>query len=182
MSKLPFDKQVAMEVLFTGHGPTTFKGVVHNLSRSKLPELMLENAEMPGVILDGADLQKAWLKDSNLFGARLVLADLHEAYLSGVDLRNCKLNNANLINANLRGADLRGAELTRAKLQGAQLNDAQIDGAEQLAYVASLYEVSGLTDDMRSVLKEHHPRLFRKPPDPEDDPYNFMFAPSSPGS
>ena len=182
MKKLPVDRQFAMQVLFTGHGPATFKGHNHDLSQASLPELMLENAEMPGVILDGANLQKAWLKGSNLYGARMVLADLHEAELSGADLRNCKLNNANLINANLRGADLRGADLTRTKLQGAQLNDAQIDGAEQLAYVASLYEASGLTDDMRSVLKEHNPMLFRKPPDPEDDPDNFMLAPSSPGS
>ena len=173
MKKLPVDRQFAMQVLFTGHGPTTFKGHNHDLSQASFPELMLENAEMPGVILDGADLQKAWLKDSNLFGARLVLADLHEAYLSGVDLRNCKLNNANLINANLRGADLRGADLTRTKLQGAQLNDAQIDGTEQLANVKSLYETRGLPAEIESELVERRSLLFRKPAKPEDDPNNF---------
>lgn len=170
MSKLPFEKQVAMEVLFKGHGPTTFKGVIHNLSRSELPELMLENAEMPGVILDGADLQKSWLKGSNLCGARLVQADLHEANLSGADLRNCLLVQTNLMNATLMGADLRGANLTRAKLQGAQIDDIQIDGVDQLAYVASLYKTVGLTDAMMSALKRRNPGLFRKPSKPEDDP------------
>ncbi len=173
MSKLPFEKQVAMEVLFKGHGPTTFKGIVHNLSRSELPELMLENAEMPGVILDGADLQKAWLKDSNLRGSRFVLADLHEANLSGADLRDCLMVQTNLMNATLRGADLRGADLTRAKLQGAQMDDIQIDGVDQLAYVASLYQTIGLTDAMTSALKQRNPGLFRKPSKPEDDPDNF---------
>ena len=173
MSKLPFEKQVAMEVLFKGHGPTTFKGIVHDLSRSELPELFLENAEMPGVILDGADLRKARLNGSNLRGARFILADLREANLSGADLRNCKLNNANLINADLSGADLRGADLTLAKLQGARLNGAKLDDdeSEQLAFVASLYRASGLSAGMETELSQRNPSIFCKPEQPEDDPY-----------
>ena len=176
MSKLPFDKQVAMEVLFKGHGPTTFKGIVHNLSRSDLPELFLENAEMPGVILDGANLQKAWLKGCNLNGARLVLADLHEANLSGSDLRDCLLVNTNLINAILTGADLRGADLTRAKLQGARLDGAKLDddGVEQLKKAASLYDTYlGLTTDQTAALEKDRPGLFQRPQKPEDDPDNL---------
>ncbi len=175
MSKLPFDKQVAMEVLFTGHGPTTFKGIVHNLSRSELPELFLENAEMPGVILDGADLQKARLRGSNLNGARLVLADLHEADLSDADLRDCMLVNTNLINAILTRADLRGANLTLAKLQGARLDGAELDddGVEQLKKAASLYDVRGLTDVQTTALEKHRPSLFWQPQKAEDDPDSF---------
>ena len=173
MKKLPVDRQFAMQVLFTGHGPTTFKGHNHDLSQASFPELMLENAEMPGVILDGADLHKAWLKDSNLFGARLVLADLHEAELSGADLRNCLLVQTNLMNATLRGADLRGADLTQAKLQGACLAGAKLDGVEQLVNVKSLYETRGLPAEIESELVERRSLLFREPAKPEDDPNNF---------
>ena len=173
MSKLPFEKQVAMEVLFKGHGPTTFQGIVHDLSQSELPELFLENAEMPGVILDGADLQKANLKGCNLKGARLVLADLHEADLSDADLRDCLLVNTNLINAVLRRADLRGANLTRTKLQGACLEGAILDSAQQLAYVASLYEAWGLPVEVESELVKYNKRLFRRPQKPEDAADNF---------
>ncbi len=181
MSKLPFEKQVAMEVLFKGHGPTTFKGIVHNLSRSELPELMLEDAEMPGVILDGADLQKAWLKGSNLRGARLVLADLHEADLSEADLRNTLLVNTNLMNAILRGADLRGANLTQARLQGACLEGAIVDGADQLSFAASLYRAWGLSAEIETELANRSKTLFQKPTHTDDDPdYVFDRDPSYP--
>lgn len=173
MAKVPRDRAFAMAVLFTGHGPATFAGKQHDLHGVKLPELMLENAEMPGVILDGADLQKAWLKGANLNGARLVLADLHEANLSGADLRDCLLVNTNLINADLRGADLRGADLTRAKLQGANLQNVKMDEAEQLGNVASLYEAA-LPDGIGPEFKTRHSMLFRKPARTEDDP-DYIF-------
>ena len=178
MKKLPYPRQVAMEALFTGHGPATFKGKEHNLSRSYLAELFLENAEMPGVILDGSVLRKAWLVGSNLNSARLVLADLEEADLRRVDLRNSKLVNANLTNAILRGADLRGADMTLAKLQGAFFDEAKLDGADQLATVKSLYHATGLPMEIAAELKERRPGLFRKPANADDDPDNFMYRKS----
>ena len=174
MKRISSSKQVAMEVLFTGHGPTTFKGRRHDLSRAYLAGLFLENAEMPGVILDGADLQKAWLKGSNLRGARLVLADLHEADLSYADLRDCLLVNTNLTNAILCGADLRGANLLRANLAGACLDGIKLDDPEQLALAASLYKSFGLDDAAQSALNERNPELFWKPVTPEDDPDNIF--------
>ena len=141
MKKLPYDRQVAMEALFTGHGPTTFRGKEHNLSRAYLAGLALENAEMPGVILDRSNLYKAWLAGCNLHSARLVSADLQEANLRQADLRNCRLNNANLNKARLEGADLRGADMTDATLQGAFLDGAKVDGPRQFESVASLYGV-----------------------------------------
>ena len=178
MKKLPFEKQIAMEALFTGHGPTTFKGKQHNLSRAYLVELFLEDAEMPGVILDGSNLQKARLVGSNLAGSRLVMADLEEADLSGVNLENANLYGVNFTNAILSGADLRGADLTRAKLQGANLADAKFDAAEQLALVESLYQASGMPDDIAAELQQGHTRLFRKPEKPADDPNNFIRRPT----
>lgn len=175
MKKLPYPRQVAMEALFTGHGPTTFKGKEHDLSRSYLVELFLENAEMPGVILDRSNLCKAFLVGSNLNSARLVLADLEEADLRRVDLRNSKLVNANLTNAILREADLRGADMTLAKLQGAYFDEAKLDGADQLATAKSLYQVTGLPVEIEAELMERRPGLFRKPDNPDDDPDNFMY-------
>ena len=179
MKKLPFEKQIAMETLFTGHGPTTFKGKEHNLSRAYLVELFLEGAEMPGVILDGSKLQRARLTGSNLAGARLVLADLEEADLSGVNLENANLYGVNFTNAILRGSDLRGADLRQAKLQGACFDDAKLDGAEQLQSVKSLYQASGLPAGIESELMGRRQWLFRKPDDPDDDPDNFMYRQKS---
>lgn len=174
MKKLPFEKQIAMETLFTGHGPTTFKGKEHNLSRAYLVELFLEGAEMPGVILDGSKLQRARLTGSNLAGARLVSADLEGADLSQVNLQKSLLAKANLTNATLDGADLRGADLMRAKLQGACLVDAKFDAPGQLAHVASLYQAWGLPEKIEAELKERRPRLFQKPENPDDDPDKSM--------
>ena len=179
MKKLPFEKQIAMETLFTGHGPTTFKGKEHNLSRAYLVELLLEGAEMPGVILDGSKLQRARLTGSNLAGARLVLADLEEADLSGVNLENANLHGVNFTNATLREADLRGADLRLAKLQGACLVGAKFDAPGQLAHVASLYQAWGLPEKIEAELKERRPRLFQKPEKPDDDPDISMLRSAS---
>lgn len=172
MKKLPYPKQVAMEALFTGHGPTTFKGKEHNLSRAYLVELFLEDAEMPGVNLNYSNLHQAWLVGSNLAGSRLIRVDLEAADLRRVNLQDCKL-----INANLANADLRGADLARAKLQGANLADAQLDDATQLAQAASLYQAQGLPAEIAAELKQLHFHLFQKPVNPADDPANFMRHP-----
>ena len=169
MKKLPYPRQVAMEALFTGHGPTTFKGREHNLSRSYLVELFLENAEMPDVKLDRSNLQKAQLAGSNLANASLVRVDLRGADLSGVDLRGADLSRADLRDANLSGANLRGADITLAELWGARLHMTNLDGAEQLAQVASLYDVKGLPSEMVAELMERQPGLFLKPENPYDD-------------
>ena len=179
MKKLPYPRQIAMETLFTGHGPTTFKGKEHNLSHAYLAELMLENAIMPGVILDSSNLRKAWLAGSDLSGSRLVLADLEEANLSRVNLKNANLYGVNFTNAILREADLRGADLKRAKLQGACFDDAKLDGAKQLQSVKSLYHASGLPADIESELKKRRKWLFDKPDDQDDDPDNFMYRQKS---
>lgn len=172
MKKLSYPKQVAMEALFTGHGPTTFKGKEHNLSRTYLVELFLEDAEMPGVNLNYSNLHKAWLVGSNLAGSRLIRADLAAADLRRVNLQDCTL-----INANLTNADLRGADLARAKLQGANLADAQLDAATQLAPAASLYQAQGLPAEIEAELKQLNSRLFQKPEISADDPANYMRHP-----
>lgn len=63
--------------------------------------------EIPGNILQRANLRGA---------------DLSEAYLSEAYLRGANLRGANLRGANLRGADLWEADLRGANLRGAKLN------------------------------------------------------------
>ena len=167
MEKLSYPQQIAMETLFTGHGPTTFKGKEHNISRAYLVELFLEDAELPGVNLNYSNLHKAWLVGSNLAGSRLIRADLGDA-----DLRRVNLQDTTLINANLTNADLSGANLSRAKLQGANLANAQLDDAAQLAQAASLYQTQGLPAEIAAELKQLHSLLFQKPANPSDDPAN----------
>ena len=162
MKKLPYDKQVAMEVLFTGHGPTTFKGIVHRLSRAELPGLALDNAEMPYVILSRANLTAAELPGAVMEGANLQATRLTSAILAGANLQD-----ACLIDADLRWADLTGADLTRAKLghanlTGAHLDGAILDGAEQLKNVNSLYGVSGLPTEIKDELNKTHGYLFEQ--------------------
>lgn len=172
MKKLSYPQQIAMETLFTGHGPTTFKGKEHNISRAYLVELFLEDAEMPGVNLNYANLHKAWLVGSNLAGSRMIRADLEAADLRRVNLQDCTL-----INANLTNADLSGANLARAKLQGANLANAQLDDAAQLAQAASLYQVQGLPAEIAAELKQFNSHLFQKPANPADDPANYTRHP-----
>ena len=82
------------------------------LSSAMFRHANLARGYMPGVQLDGADLEDADLREANLQGARLTAADLRKAHLQG---------------ANLRGADLRGAKLQEAELDGADRTNVRID-------------------------------------------------------
>ena len=163
MKKLPYDKQVAMEVLFTGHGPTTFKGIVHQLSRAELPGLILDDAEMPNVILKRANLTAAELPGVVMQGANLQATRLTSAILAGANLQDACLIEADLRWADLTGADLRGADLGHADLGGARLSDAFLDGPEQLRNVKSLHDVKGLPADFEAKLRAEQLYLFNAP-------------------
>jgi hypothetical protein len=66
------------------------------------------------------DLSRAWLIDAELRGINLANANLERA-----NLRSSTLSGANLRRANLRGADLRAASLRRARLDYADLTGAR---------------------------------------------------------
>jgi TIR domain/Pentapeptide repeats (8 copies) len=70
------------------------------------------------------------LKGVQLIGADLSGANLDGADLSGADLRDAKLSGAKLSGANFSGADLRGAKLIGADLRGVYLNGANLSEAK----------------------------------------------------
>ena len=100
----------------------------------------LENADLKGANLVGADLRYSNLSDADLMGADLEGAKLYRADLKGADLRGANLKGADLSGANLsyadlfradiRGANLQNADLFYANLFGADFSDADIEGAD----------------------------------------------------
>jgi len=91
--------------------------------------------EMPGVDLQGKNLDRFDLSGKNLEGANLAEVHLREASLVGVNLKDADLVSADLSGANLEGADLSGADLTEAELadvqaDGVDLQEARMSGAD----------------------------------------------------
>ncbi len=79
--------------------------------------------------LFGADLSKASLRESNLWGAVLKKVNLIKADLKEADLNRADLSDANMSAANLRAANLYKANLKQANLHGADLSKASLAGA-----------------------------------------------------
>lgn len=79
--------------------------------------------------LEGADLERARLREADLSGARLARVDLGSADLRGASLDHADLRDADLTAANLRGADLRWSDLRGARLRWADLRETLVDGA-----------------------------------------------------
>jgi uncharacterized protein YjbI with pentapeptide repeats len=89
----------------------------------------LEQANLAGVHLEGAELGCAQATSSVLHEAHLENAYLKHARLRGADLRGAHLEGACLWFAFLEGANLSGAHLQDALLQTAQLEQANLTGA-----------------------------------------------------
>ena len=68
-----------------------------------------DNATLQEANLWGANLRGANLQEANLWGANLQEANLQGANLQEADLQEANLRGANLQGANLQEADLRGA-------------------------------------------------------------------------
>ena len=87
------------------------------------PVAYLENADLAGINLSGADLASAYLDTTNLTGV-----DLSGANLSAANIEWANLTNANLSSANLTGAFLDPAQLTGVNLSGTELSGADLAG------------------------------------------------------
>jgi uncharacterized protein YjbI with pentapeptide repeats len=91
---------------------------VADLREADLSGIDLSLANLNGADLSGTDLSLATLNGANLNGTHLTAANLSMA-----DLRGAHLNEANLSEANLRGIDLSLATLNGANLNGADLGN-----------------------------------------------------------
>ena len=102
-----------------------------NAWRRANPDLavVLDGADLSGLILTGIDLSGASLRGATLHATNLMNGDLRGADLSGADLTEAdliaaRLDGAVLTNATLREADLLGAVLTDARYRAADLRGA----------------------------------------------------------
>lgn len=77
----------------------------------------------------GVDLSYGYLENVDLKGAHLEGAQLQNAYLCNADLRRAHLEGAQLQNIYLCNADLQGAHLEDAQLQCASLSNANLKEA-----------------------------------------------------
>jgi serine/threonine protein kinase, bacterial len=103
-----------------------------NLTNASFQGAIMTSAKLNGANLRGAKLFRTILNKADLGGACLDQADLKEANLQGAYLSKADLSGADLSSANLKGAYFKQANLRGANLCGADLTGAQIS-SEQLA-------------------------------------------------
>ena len=94
----------------------------------------MANPEHLEILRQGVEHWNKWAKQNlevhaNLHEADLRSVDLREAYLRWADLRRANLKEAVLIKTDLRGANLAEADLSGAILSGADLYDADLNTA-----------------------------------------------------
>ena len=113
----------------------------------------LKEKEIVGVYLRVANLQKADLYGVNLQKANLEFAKLQKSILLGVNLQEARLERANLRGANIGSADLRKADLSRANLQKTDLKFAKLQ--ESILYAAKLRESDLLSANFQRADLRH---------------------------
>jgi uncharacterized protein YjbI with pentapeptide repeats len=110
-----------------------------DLSGLILSAARLDKARMEGTILwqarmEGANLQEARMEGANLWQARMEVTDLSEVRMEGANLSRARMEGANLWQARMEGAVLslahmEGAFLWQARMEGAYLQEARMEGA-----------------------------------------------------
>ena len=90
----------------------------------------LSGADLPRLILQGANFRGANFRRADLSGADFFNADLFRANLSRANLLGARLNEVNLIKAYLRGANFTGSDLSGACLRGSNLSNADLKEAD----------------------------------------------------
>jgi uncharacterized protein YjbI with pentapeptide repeats len=119
-------------------------------TRARMAGANLGSADLREANLAEADLTDAKLWQANLRGARmemanLVRAELKDADATGAHFAGATLNNANLRSAKLCGADLSGADVRTARLDLADLSGANLRGATLFRTGLNLADLSGAT-------------------------------------
>ena len=88
----------------------------------------MQDCNLAGADLKGADLEWAFLKSANLSGSNLKGLNLSGAYLQMADLKGANLTGANLENADLSKANLKGADLKGSICYGTNFSEADLAG------------------------------------------------------
>ena len=104
-----------------------------DLKNANLEEVQLQGANLKGVRLQGANLQNANLQNADLGGTELQGANLQNASLQNAELRRTKLQGANLDNVNLHKAELIFVDFQDASFKGANLQNAVILSSQNLS-------------------------------------------------
>lgn len=90
------------------------------LGERRFPDTELSDADLSGVVLDGADFEKhSWFADANFSGASL----------RGTSFRECNVKCANFSNADLTGAVFELAAIESIKATGAVRDGVKVKGA-----------------------------------------------------
>jgi uncharacterized protein YjbI with pentapeptide repeats len=91
-----------------------------------------EGADLSGADLTEARLDRMDLRNARLSGLNLFRASLRRAALSGADLSASRLDYADFSGADMRGANLTGASLLETIFWEADLSGADLSGSRQL--------------------------------------------------
>jgi uncharacterized protein YjbI with pentapeptide repeats len=84
------------------------------------PDTELSDADLSGIVLDGADFEKhSWFSDANFSGASL----------RGTSFRECNVKCADFSNADLTSANFELAAIESIKAKGALLEGIKVEGA-----------------------------------------------------
>ena len=92
--------------------------------------IVLCGVKMYGAYLQGVDLRKSNLCDTDLSGAQLKGANLCDTDLSGAQLKGANLCDADLSGAQLKGVVLTSASLVKARLINTTLTSCRFEGAD----------------------------------------------------
>jgi hypothetical protein len=127
---LQMDVQAALTVIGRRNWPYDM-GRRIDLERADLREYDLFGVRLRGAYLFGAHLEHSNLAEARLQGAILTHANLEGANLMAAQLQNSNLIGARLTGAILIGARLDGASLTNAHLDGVDLSEVSLTGASR---------------------------------------------------
>jgi uncharacterized protein YjbI with pentapeptide repeats len=112
LKTLSGDQQVSMLKFFSHNGlPATYIGDALQGSTA-LVGADLHEMELPGILLENANLSRVNLSRANLSEANLSGTTLYRADLSGANLSRSRLTGTNLRGGKFGGADLTGADLS----------------------------------------------------------------------
>src|ERR1700743_679663 len=91
----------------------------HDIGPSEMPGAMLNSANLERAKMTGSIAIQADFTDAMMRGCRLARANLRQANFGGANLENADLSGSDLSGANLSGAVLIGAKLTMAQTKDA---------------------------------------------------------------